>query len=73
MPATPTSVTTNDVTARTDQWYLSAAPMWRALLHLCLPMAAGLSVAAVYTIISAGSSAPCTTPPCWPRSPSGCR
>ena len=54
MTATPTSEATNDTAARTDQWYLSAAPMWRALLHLCLPMAAGLSVAAVYNIVNAG-------------------
>ncbi len=38
----------------TDRWYLSAAPVWRALVHLCVPMAAGVSVGAVYNIINAG-------------------
>ena len=39
---------------KTDRWYLSAAPIWRALVHLCVPMAAGISVGAIYNIINAG-------------------
>lgn len=37
-----------------DRWFLSAAPIGRALLHLCVPMAAGISVGAVYNIVNAG-------------------
>ena len=37
-----------------DRWYLSASPIWRALVHLCVPMGAGLSVGAVYNIINSG-------------------
>ena len=37
-----------------DRWYLSLAPIGRALAHLCIPMAAGLSVGAVYNLINAG-------------------
>lgn len=33
---------------------LSSAPLWRALLHLCVPMMAGFIVGAVYNIINAG-------------------
>lgn len=33
---------------------LSTAPLWRALLHLCVPMMAGFIVGAVYNIINAG-------------------
>lgn len=33
---------------------LSSAPIWRALVHLCVPMIAGFSVGAVYNIINAG-------------------
>lgn len=29
----------------TDRWYLSAAPIGRALAHLCIPMAAGIKAA----------------------------
>lgn len=36
-----------------DRWYLSAAPIGRALIHLCVPMAAGLSVGAIYNIVNA--------------------
>jgi multidrug efflux pump len=39
---------------RSDRWYLSAAPIWRALVHLCVPMAAGMSVGAIYNLINAG-------------------
>ena len=33
---------------------LASAPIWRALVHLCVPMIAGFSVGAVYNIINAG-------------------
>lgn len=33
---------------------LSSTPIWRALVHLCVPMIAGFSVGAVYNIINAG-------------------
>ncbi len=38
----------------TNRWYLSAAPMLRALVHLCVPMAAAMIVGAVYNVINAG-------------------
>jgi multidrug efflux pump len=37
-----------------NRWYLSAAPIFRALLHLCVPMAAAMIVGAVYNLINAG-------------------
>lgn len=37
-----------------NRWYLSAAPIARALVHLCLPMAAAMIVGAVYNVINAG-------------------
>ncbi|HEY4267555.1 MAG TPA: MATE family efflux transporter [Galbitalea sp.] len=39
---------------RTNRWYLSAAPIVRALVHLCVPMAAAMIVGAVYNVINAG-------------------
>jgi len=38
----------------TNRWYLSTAPMVRALVHLCVPMAAAMIVGAVYNLINAG-------------------
>jgi multidrug efflux pump len=38
----------------TNRWYLSAAPIARALLHLAVPMAAAMIVGAVYNVINAG-------------------
>ncbi len=38
----------------TNRWFLSAAPIARALLHLCLPMAAAMIVGAIYSVINAG-------------------
>jgi multidrug efflux pump len=38
----------------TNRWYLSAAPTFRALVHLCAPMAAAMIVGAVYNVINAG-------------------
>ena len=37
-----------------NRWYLSAAPIVRALIHLCIPMAAAMIVGAVYNLINAG-------------------
>lgn len=37
-----------------NRYYLSKAPIWRSLAHLCVPMIAGLSVGVVYNIINAG-------------------
>ena len=37
-----------------NRWYLSAAPLLRALVHLCVPMAAAMIVGAVYNLINAG-------------------
>jgi multidrug efflux pump len=41
-------------TIGTNRWYLSTAPIFRALLHLCVPMAAAMIVGAVYNVINAG-------------------
>nr|WP_296766611.1 MATE family efflux transporter [Rhodococcus sp. (in: high G+C Gram-positive bacteria)] len=38
----------------TNRWYLSTAPIIRALVHLCVPMAAALIVSAVYNVVNAG-------------------
>src|SRR6476469_3362721 len=38
----------------TNRWYLSTAPILRALVHLCVPMAAAMIVGAVYNLINAG-------------------
>ena len=38
----------------TNRWYLSAAPIVRALVHLCVPMAAAMIVGAVYNVLNAG-------------------
>jgi len=37
-----------------NRWYLSTAPMVRALVHLCVPMAAAMIVGAIYNLINAG-------------------
>lgn len=41
-------------TAGTNRWYLSTAPVFRALIHLCVPMAAAMLVGAVYNVINSG-------------------
>ena len=41
-------------TPRTNRWYLSSAPIVRALVHLCVPMAAAMIVGAVYNVVNAG-------------------
>jgi len=38
----------------TNRWYLSSAPIIRALVHLCAPMAAAMIVGALYNVINAG-------------------
>src|SRR3954464_8142357 len=40
--------------AGTARRYPSAAPIVRALVHLCVPMAAAMIVGAVYNVINAG-------------------
>ena len=37
-----------------NRWYLSTAPIVRALVHICVPMAAAMIVGAVYNVINAG-------------------
>ncbi|WEG09587.1 MATE family efflux transporter [Microbacterium horticulturae] len=37
-----------------NRFQLASAPIWRALIHLCIPMIAGMSVGAVYNIINSG-------------------
>ena len=51
---TATQATPTADTAATNRWYLSAAPIARALVHLCVPMAAAMIVGAVYNVINAG-------------------
>ncbi|MGG7464981.1 MULTISPECIES: MATE family efflux transporter [unclassified Plantibacter] len=38
----------------TNRWYLSSAPIFRALIHLCVPMASAMIVGALYNVINAG-------------------
>ncbi|MFI5930853.1 MATE family efflux transporter [Actinoplanes sp. NPDC051494] len=47
------TVTPTDVPG-TNRWYLSSAPIVRALVHLCVPMAAAMLVGAVYNLVNAG-------------------
>jgi putative MATE family efflux protein len=55
---TTTSTTTEPpdlgTAAARNRWTLSAAPIGRALVHLCVPMAAAMVVSAVYNVINAG-------------------
>jgi len=37
-----------------NRWFLSTAPVVRALVHLCVPMAAAMIVGALYNVINAG-------------------
>lgn len=41
-------------TPTSNRWYLSTAPVLRALVHLCIPMAAAMIVSAVYNVVNAG-------------------
>ena len=54
--STTTNIETSENTgvAKSNRWYLSAAPIFRALVHLCVPMAAAMIVGAVYNVINAG-------------------
>ena len=52
--STTTLETPETDTVGTNRWYLSAAPIVRALVHLCVPMAAAMIVGAVYNLINAG-------------------
>lgn len=40
--------------AHDNTYYLAKAPIWRSMLHLCIPMMAALSVGVVYNIVNAG-------------------
>jgi len=46
--------TTQPPAPGSNRWYLSTAPILRAIIHLCLPMAAAMIVGAVYNVINAG-------------------
>ncbi|XVV16595.1 MATE family efflux transporter [Actinoplanes sp. CA-131856] len=37
-----------------NRWYLSSAPIPRALVHLCVPMAAGFVIGALYNVVNSG-------------------
>ncbi|MCU1528662.1 MAG: family efflux transporter [Frondihabitans sp.] len=57
--STTSSPTNSTVPPQTDavgtnRWYLSTAPIVRALIHLCVPMAAAMIVGAVYNVVNAG-------------------
>ncbi|WP_454042285.1 MATE family efflux transporter [Cellulosimicrobium sp. Marseille-Q8652] len=54
-PSTATTPSSREAPAAgTDRWYLASAPIVRALVHLCVPMAAAMIVGAVYNVINAG-------------------
>ena len=60
-PPTTSRISTDDAGAATERdavgsnrWYLSAAPILRALVHLCVPMAAAMIVGAIYNVVNAG-------------------
>lgn len=48
------TVTATAPAVGSDRWYLAAAPIPRALIHLAVPMAAAMIVSAVYNVINAG-------------------
>ena len=54
MSTPPRSTTGGAEAVGTDRWFLSTAPMVRALVHLCVPMAAAMIVGAVYNVVNAG-------------------
>lgn len=41
-------------TTSSNRLMLASAPIWRALVHLCIPMIAAFSVGSIYNIINAG-------------------
>jgi multidrug efflux pump len=54
MSTTNLSAPASTDTVGTNRWYLSTAPVVRALVHLCVPMAAAMIVGALYNVINAG-------------------
>jgi multidrug efflux pump len=54
MSSTNTRSTVDGDVVGSNRWYLSAAPIVRALVHLCVPMAAAMIVTALYNVINAG-------------------
>lgn len=54
MTSTQNASTVVDDAVGTNRWYLSTAPIVRALVHLCVPMAAAMIVGALYNVINAG-------------------
>ena len=53
-PSDEAALGPSDAAVGTNRWYLSSAPIVRALVHLCVPMAAAMIVGAVYNLINAG-------------------
>src|SRR6187455_2495454 len=51
---TTTSLPTQSDAVGSNRWFLSTAPIVRALVHLCVPMAAAMIVGAIYNLINAG-------------------
>ncbi|MBF4635042.1 MATE family efflux transporter [Agreia pratensis] len=51
---TTQSMTNTSAPKHSSLWYLSTAPIVRALIHLCVPMAMALMITAVYNLINAG-------------------
>src|SRR2546421_391398 len=47
------TMSTKDGAGEKDQYYLERAPVWRALVHLCVPMMLALSANVIYGIINA--------------------
>jgi putative MATE family efflux protein len=54
MSTTTPSTTGGADPVGTNRWFLSTAPIVRALVHLCVPMAAAMIVGAVYNVVNAG-------------------
>ena len=52
--STPSGAPAEGTAVGTNRWYLSSAPILRALVHLCVPMAAAMIVSAVYNVINSG-------------------
>lgn len=40
--------------AERNRWFLSSAPVFRSLIHLCVPMAAAMIIGAIYNLLNAG-------------------
>jgi len=54
MSTSTTEIPVHTDAVGTNRWYLSTAPIVRALVHLCVPMAAAMIVGAIYNVINAG-------------------